>query len=351
MSEREINLIQEKKHKIIEQYGEWTAHNIQLDGNLYTIDQRIVGQEYKLRNILQILSDICQEPIANLRILDLACLEGLYAIELARQGAQVVAIEGREANLKKAQFVKDILSLDNLELIQDDVRNLNAQKHGYFDVVLCAGILYHLDAPDVFHFVERIAEVCRRVTLIDTHISLNREECRIYKNKEYWGCQYTEFSAKATDEEKEKSSWSSLDNNQSFWLTAPSLFNLLQSCKFTSVHECRLPVLLNELKGRFMILACKGQHQTVISAPMINEIPVEDYPDLEVQMKERESSEQESNTVCKAELERVQLQLQETQLELLRSQQRIQAMESSKFWHLRKAWFQLKRKVGLPTNE
>lgn len=351
MSEHESNLIQEKKHQIIEQYGEWTAHNIQLDGEIYTIDQRIVGQEYKLRNIVQIISDICQEPIANLRILDLACLEGLYAIELARQGAHVVAIEGREANLKKAQFVKEIFSLNNLELIQDDVRNLNAQKHGYFDVVLCAGILYHLDAPDVFQFVEKIAEVCRKVTLIDTHISLYREEFRIYKNKKYWGCQYTEFSAEATAQEKEKSSWSSLDNNQSFWLTAPSLFNLLQSFEFTSVYECRIPVLLNEFKDRFMILACKGQRRTLISAPMINEIPFEDYPDSEMQMKDIESNRQESNMACEAELERVQLQLQQAQLELMQSQQRIQAMESSKFWQLRKVWFQLKRKVGLPTNE
>ncbi len=51
-------------------------------------------------------------------------------------------------------------------------------------------------------------------------------------------------------------------------------------------------------------------------------------------------------------------ELQQTRLELDRvnqlaaaAQTRIQAMESSKFWKLRATWFQLKRKLGLPTQE
>jgi SAM-dependent methyltransferase len=345
----ETNLIQEKKKKVIEQYSEWTAHNIQLAEDVYTIERRLVGQEYKLRRIVQTVADICQAPISHLRILDLACLEGLYAIEFARQGAKVVAIEGREANFKKAQFAKDVLALDNLDLIQDDVRHLNAETFGHFDVVLCAGILYHLDAPDIFHFVERIAEVCRRITLIDTHISLNPVEFRMYEGKKYWGCQYTEFPEDATPEEKEKSLWSALDNEKSFWLTRPSLLNLLQNCEFTSVYECQVPVVLNKISDRFMILALKGQRQTVISAPLINDI-VENYPDSEIPALAIAPKEQE-NIALKTELERVQAQFQETQAELERSQARIAAMESSKFWQLRKAWFRLKRAVGLSVNE
>jgi hypothetical protein len=42
--------------------------------------------------------------------------------------------------------------------VQGDVRDLSRQEHGLFTVVLSIGILYHLDAPDVFTFVERIAE-------------------------------------------------------------------------------------------------------------------------------------------------------------------------------------------------
>ena len=48
-----------------------------------------------------------------------------------------MGVEIREASIEKARFVKDVLALDNLELAQDDVRSLTAEKYGIFDVVLC----------------------------------------------------------------------------------------------------------------------------------------------------------------------------------------------------------------------
>ncbi len=74
----------------------------------------------------------------------------MCAVELARLGANVVGIEGREANLAKARFAKEALSLENPEFHQDDVRNLSKEKYGRFDVVLCLGILYHLNRQTFF---------------------------------------------------------------------------------------------------------------------------------------------------------------------------------------------------------
>lgn len=47
-------------------------------------------------------------------------------------------------------------------------------------------------------------------------------------------------------------------------------------------------------------------------------------------------------------LGKTQAQLESAQLILAQTQNRIQAMESSKFWELRKKWFQFKQAVGLP---
>ena len=236
-----IDLIQERKREIVERFGQWTAHNIQLQGDTYTIDKRVVGDEFQLRRIVQITSDIAGEPLENLRILDLACLEGLYAIEFAHRKAKVVAIEGREANIKKARFSKEVLSLENLELIQDDVRNLSKEKHGNFDVVLCLGILYHLDVPDVFTLIENIAEVCQRFTIIDTHVSRAGEEFYIHNGNKYFGIRIQEHRADSISEERARNLWASLDNAKSFWLTRPSLYNLLAHVGFTSVYECHYP--------------------------------------------------------------------------------------------------------------
>jgi 2-polyprenyl-3-methyl-5-hydroxy-6-metoxy-1,4-benzoquinol methylase len=271
--------IKQRKRAIEERYGPWTAHNIQLIDDIYTIDNRVVGDEYQLRRIMQIFSDVSRKPFENVRVLDLACLEGLYAIELARRGSQVVAIEGREANIEKARFAKEVLELNNLELICDDVRNLSPEKHGYFDIVLCSGILYHLDVPDAFHFLERIAEVCHGFTVIDTHVGPAEEEYT-YKNKTYWGKYFVEHTANATSEQIAKELWKSLTNLRSFWLTRPSLYNLLAHLNFTSVYETHYPREVFPYKTeRVNLVAIKGQPQKLLTAPLINALPEKDWPE------------------------------------------------------------------------
>jgi 2-polyprenyl-3-methyl-5-hydroxy-6-metoxy-1,4-benzoquinol methylase len=148
--------------------------SIHLGGDLYTRQPALDG---RLRRILQIACDLAGQPLNQLRVLDLACLEGHYGIELALHGAEVVGIELREANLAKARYVKDYLRLDRLTLYQDDVRNLSLEKYGQFDLVICSGILYHLDVPDMFHLVRRIFEVCTRLAIIDTLIARHIMEC------------------------------------------------------------------------------------------------------------------------------------------------------------------------------
>src|SRR5438067_9171605 len=88
------------------QHGEWSAMSIHLGDGLYTLPPAPDG---RLRRILQIACDLAGKPLGQLSVLDLACLEGQYGIELAMHGAEVVGIELREANLAKARFVKDYL--------------------------------------------------------------------------------------------------------------------------------------------------------------------------------------------------------------------------------------------------
>jgi len=274
-----VELIKHKKRAVVEKFGQWTAHNIKLDGEIYTIDDQIIGDEIKLRRIVQIISDIAGRPLEGLRVLDLACLEGLYAIELARHGARVLAIEGREANLEKARFAKEVLSLDSLELVQDDVRNLSKEKHGYFDVVLCLGILYHLDVPDVFYFLEKIAQVCQGFTIIDTHVSATPEKFHLFKGRKYWGKTFREHSTNSTPEERARELWMSLDNPTSFWFTRPSIYSVLSHLEFTSVYECHKPFEPNKPNDRITLLAMKGQRQTLISSPRMNAQPDENWPE------------------------------------------------------------------------
>jgi 2-polyprenyl-3-methyl-5-hydroxy-6-metoxy-1,4-benzoquinol methylase len=269
------DLIERNRSRIIEKYGPWSAHNIQLAGDVYTISNTVVGDEIKLRRILQSVSDIAQKPLRELRILDLACLEGLYAVEFARHGAQVVGIEVREANIEKARFAKDVLALDNLELVQDDVRNVSPDKYGHFDVVLCLGILYHLDVPDVFSFLTRISEVCRAFAVIDTHVG-TPERSYSHGGKLYWGSMYHEHAADATPEFKAKQIWASIDNPISFWFTRNSLLNALSHVGFTSAYECHTPAEPEKPADRMTLLAMKGSPQRMLGSPLLTDRPTED---------------------------------------------------------------------------
>jgi Methyltransferase domain len=280
--------LREEMQQVIERSGDWTDHNIHIAGDLYTIGADVIST--RLRRIVQIVSDVSHAPLASLRILDLACLEGLYAVEFARQGAQAVAIEGREANLEKVWFVKKALGLANLDLHQDDVRNLSPEKYGEFDVVLCLGILYHLDVPDVFHFVENISRVTRRFAVFDTYVSTASQELRTHGGNPYWGREVFEHEPDAPLEERLRYRWRSLDNPKSFWITRRSLYNLLLASGFTTVYECHVPAEISKPSDRVTLVAIKGQRPALLSTPKVNALPVPDWPET---LKLRPSSEQD----------------------------------------------------------
>jgi 2-polyprenyl-3-methyl-5-hydroxy-6-metoxy-1,4-benzoquinol methylase len=283
--------IEKEKQEVIKRFGPWTAHCVHLRDNIYTFDHP--EMDPRLRRVVQISSDITGKPLEKLRVLDLACLEGHFGIEFALHGSTVVALEGREANLEKARFVKRVLCLDNLELVLDDVRNLNEDRHGFFDVVLCLGILYHLDAPDVMNFVEKISTICKRVAIIDTHISPSDEASYSWNQKLYWGRYAKEHDTKATSAEKLASAWYSLDNTESFQFTRASLCNLLRHVGFTSVYECLNPYEYSNpnwplpaegdghvvMKDRITLVAIKGQNQTLLSSPVTEASPEIDRPE------------------------------------------------------------------------
>jgi len=268
------------RKKLIRQFGPWTAHNIHLGDGIYTIDENAPGQVDILRRLMQVIADVSHRPLKELRVLDLACLEGLYGIELALQGAKVVGIEGREANIEKGRFVKQVLNLTSLELIQEDVRHISIEKYGQFDVILCAGILYHLDAPDVFDFVERIFEMSTDFAVFDTHVSIAAKQVQFYRNSKYSGRFVAEHGSNSSPDEKAKHLWSSLHNVKSFWFTKPSLLNFLAHTGFTSVYECHNPSTIHDLADRVTLLAIKGKQKTsLLCSPLLNSRIEEDWPE------------------------------------------------------------------------
>jgi len=224
-------------------------------------------QSPALRRIVQVVADLAGKPLAELRILDLACFEGQYAIEFALHGAQVVGIEGREANIAKARDRATQLELDRVEFVQEDVRNLRRGRYGGFDAVLCLGILYHLDFPDAIRFLERVSGVCDRLAVLDTHINLGLSRDFRDGRHVYRGRHYIEHSVRAEASEREQSRWASLDNARSVWLTRASLMNALIDVGFTSAYECDVPPEPAKPFDRRTFAAVKASRAALRSTP------------------------------------------------------------------------------------
>jgi 2-polyprenyl-3-methyl-5-hydroxy-6-metoxy-1,4-benzoquinol methylase len=271
--------IRSKMDDVVAKYGPWTAHNIHLGEDIYTIVPGIEGDnEFRLQRIVQIVSDLSPQPLDELRVLDLGCLEGLFAVEFARRGADVVGLEGREANIAKARFAKDVLELGTLELVLDDIRNLSRAKYGEFDVVLCLGVLYHFDAPAVFGVLEHVADVCRGFAIVETHISTTRRRSFGYRGRTYWGSTLDEPASSASEHDR-RILWSSLGNRRSVLLTRVSLCNALVHSGFTTVFENHMPVEGETSPDWVTLLAVKRARQRLLSAPAVDDQPWLDLPE------------------------------------------------------------------------
>lgn len=274
--------LEARRREVVARSGPWLHHNIHLGAGVYTIGEDSVGQEVRLPQVVQVAADLLAAPLRDARVLDLAAHEGLFAIELARRGANVVAVEIREEHVDKTRFARDALGLEGMEVHRDDVRNVTVDRYGEFDLVLCLGILYHLDARSAFELVERMASLCRRAAIVDTHFSREPAQRFEHRGIAYWGRTIWEHDPAATAVERARAHGASFDNVESVWLTKPSLFNLLRRTGFTSVLEARVPRPRYGAWDRTVLGAVKGEPQEpILSAPGLDLEVEADWPQRE----------------------------------------------------------------------
>jgi SAM-dependent methyltransferase len=267
---------------IVARHGPWTAHTVHLGDGFYTLNdpRAIASNALHIRRFVQIAADLTLRPIHELRVLDLACLEGQYGIEFALQGAEVVGLEIRDDHIAKAGFSADVLGLDRFTVRKGDIRDLDVSTYGTFDVVLCIGILYHLAAPDVFDVLQRIASVCSRLLILDTHVSDWRGHRLTHGPHTYRGRRVFEHLPWSTSEQRVRKPWASFDNTASVWLSTASLHNALQDTGFTSVYDCGIPALAGPRVNRLTLAAIKGEPVTLLATPTESSAPRPRLPEV-----------------------------------------------------------------------
>jgi 2-polyprenyl-3-methyl-5-hydroxy-6-metoxy-1,4-benzoquinol methylase len=180
------------------------------------------------------------------RLLDLACLEGLFAVEFARAGATTIGVEIREGHIEKARFAARALGLSNCAFVQADVRKM--PDLGRFDAVLCAGILYHLDFPDCVTFLEDIAKRSSDLIIIDSHIAYDHiaesvlplapMKEYLFRDRPYRGREIIEHAWHVDQQQKAQDHvWASIDNTRSVWLVEDDILAIMLNQGFSLVQR------------------------------------------------------------------------------------------------------------------
>jgi SAM-dependent methyltransferase len=114
------------------------------------------------------------------------------------------------------------MGITNVEFRHADIETLALSALGRFDVVLCAGVLYHVPAP--WNLISRIASVSKNVYVCTHYSEVKRANVII---RGYRGRMYREPP---------------LDNPQaglsrfSFWPTLSSLLDMFRAYGFKTIH-------------------------------------------------------------------------------------------------------------------
>jgi cyclopropane fatty-acyl-phospholipid synthase-like methyltransferase len=226
----------------------------------------------KVRRILQLIRDFAGDP-ARLRVLDLGCGDGVYAIEAALHGAEVRAVDARRQRMDVGAAHARRHGLDRVRFELGDVRHVRAATHGRFDVVLALGILYHLDVDDLFAVLANLRGLCgdAGLCLIDTFVSL-APDLRIERGgASYEGQRLREHGDGDPPEVRRERVLRSIDNAFSLRLTLPSLVRALEAAGFSSVLQCHAPLEPSKPAERVTLMARAGERVRIGTYPSINE--------------------------------------------------------------------------------
>lgn len=107
---------------------------------------------------------------AGLSAVDLACHEGWFSQQVAALGfAPVLGLDARAGHVDDARLAAAACGATDLRFEQCDVHAIDPARTGQFDLVLCLGLIYHLENPVGALRIARA--LTRGVCLVETQVA------------------------------------------------------------------------------------------------------------------------------------------------------------------------------------
>jgi hypothetical protein len=217
------------------------SHRIPIGGGLWTTNE---GVDAKIDVRTESLRDAVGGSLRRKTIADLGCLEGAFAVEFARMGAELsIGIEPRQINFDRCEAVRKIVALPNLRFIQADVKDELPKWEQKLDIVFLAGLLYHVSDP--YSILKLSHRAARELVYLDTHVAHPRQSShgcsevveQSWEGFRYRGRLYTEYARDISKTEHEGAIWSAWSDHTAFWPIEEDLVRMAQDVGFASVEK------------------------------------------------------------------------------------------------------------------
>ena len=164
----------------IEQLAPW-FHNIHLPDGLQTAPNHFLG-DFPTFKWVKIKTAI-PENLEGWRVLDIGCNAGFYSIELAKRGADVLAIDLDEHYLRQGRWVAEQFGLGKkIEFRQMQVYDF-ATSEEKFDLIWFMGVFYHLRYPLLA--LDILAGISKSLLVFQTYSLPGKEEMDVPEDVEF----------------------------------------------------------------------------------------------------------------------------------------------------------------------
>lgn len=156
-------------------------HNIHLPDGTQTAPDHFLGDfpSFKWEKI----KGAIPEDLQGWKVLDIGCNAGFYSLELAKRGAEVLAIDLDEHYLKQAKWTAKQFGLDDkIRFEQMQVYDL-AHTEEQFDLIWFMGVFYHLRYPMLA--LDILSQKVKKMMVFQTLSMPGTEEMEVPEDVEF----------------------------------------------------------------------------------------------------------------------------------------------------------------------
>jgi SAM-dependent methyltransferase len=116
------------------------------------------------------LETIRERDFSDLSLLDLGCHQGFFSVKMAERGfRKVLGVDINEERIENAELIRRLYNFPKLSFSNADVRRLNPEESGHFDVVLMLDLLTSFE--NTINTLRVARSMTKRMLIVETPVA------------------------------------------------------------------------------------------------------------------------------------------------------------------------------------